>query len=70
MTNRRNYLYLRNGKLKGGGIPPHYVDEKNKEIVFHIPSGYPATLFIPTWMRAFQSITKVVVFAVKKPSTS
>ena len=48
MTNRRNYPRLRNGKLEGGGIPPHYVDEKNKEVVFHIPSGYPATLGIPT----------------------
>ena len=55
MTNRRNYPRLRNGKLEGGGIPPHYVDEKNKEVVFHIPSGYPATLGIPTWMRPFPS---------------
>ena len=32
MTNRRNYPRLRNGKLEGGGIPPHHVDEKNKEV--------------------------------------
>ncbi len=36
MNNRRNYPRLRNGKLEGGGIPPHYVDEKNKEVLFHI----------------------------------
>ena len=55
MTNRRNYPRLRSGKLEGGGIPPHYVNEKKKEVVFHIPSGNPATLGIPTWMRAFSS---------------
>ena len=55
MTNRTNYPRLRNGKLEGGGIPPHYVDEKNKEVVFHIPGGFPVTLGIPTWMKAFPS---------------
>jgi hypothetical protein len=33
-------------------IPPHYVDNKRKEIVFLIPSGYPMTLGIPTWVKA------------------
>ena len=33
MTNRNRYPRMRNGKLEGGGIPLHYVDEKNKEIV-------------------------------------
>ena len=53
MTNRRNYPRLRNGKLEGGGIPPHYVDEKNKEVVFHLKGGYPVTMAIPTWMKSF-----------------
>ena len=53
MTNRRNYPRLRNGKLEGGGLPPHFIDEKNKEVVFHIKGGYPVTMAIPTWMQSF-----------------
>ena len=55
MTNRNGYPRLRNGKLEGGGLPPHYIDEKKKEVVFHIKGGFPTTLAIPTWMRAFPS---------------
>ena len=53
MTNRNRYPRMRNGKLEGGGMPPHFIDEKKKEVVFHIPGGFPTTLAIPTWMRAF-----------------
>ena len=55
MTSRRNYPRLRSGKLEGGGIPTHYLDDKNKEVVFLIPSGYSATIGIPKWIRAFSS---------------
>tara|TARA_R100001082_G_scaffold107489_1_gene81442 strand:- start:304 stop:495 length:192 start_codon:yes stop_codon:yes gene_type:complete len=33
-------------------IPPHFIDEKNKDVVFHIPGGFPATMGIPTWMKS------------------
>ena len=36
-------------------IPPHYIDEKNKEVVFHIKGGFPTTMAIPTWMKSFPS---------------
>ena len=36
MTKRKNYPRLRNGKLEGTGMPPHFIDEKKKEVVFHI----------------------------------
>ena len=34
-------------------IPPHFVDKKNKEVVFHLKGGYPVTMAIPTWMKSF-----------------
>jgi len=36
-------------------IPPHYIDEKNKEVVFHIKGGYPVTAALPKWMQRFPS---------------
>ena len=33
MTKRKNYPRLRNGKLEGTGMPPHFIDEKKKEVV-------------------------------------
>ncbi len=53
MTNSRNYPRLRNGKLEGGGMPPHFIDERKKEVVFHIPGVFPVTMAIPTWMKSF-----------------
>jgi hypothetical protein len=29
-------------------LPPHFIDEKNKEVVFHLKGGYPVTMAIPT----------------------
>tara|TARA_B100001250_G_C19633558_1_gene714882 strand:+ start:111 stop:254 length:144 start_codon:yes stop_codon:yes gene_type:complete len=29
---RKNYPRLRNGKLEGKGLPPHFVDEKRKRL--------------------------------------
>ena len=34
-------------------LPPHVIDEKNKEVVFHLKGGYPVTMAIPTWMKSF-----------------
>ena len=34
-------------------LPPHFIDEKNKEVVFHLKGGYPVTMAIPTWMKSF-----------------
>ena len=53
MTNRRNYPRLRNGKSEGTGMPPHFIDEKKKEVVFHSPGGFPVVMAIPTWMKYF-----------------
>ncbi len=39
MTKRKNYPRLRNEKLEGTGMPPHFIDEKKKEVLFHIPAG-------------------------------
>ena len=36
-------------------LPPHYIDEKNKEVVFHIKGIYPVTMAIATWMKSFPS---------------
>ena len=33
-------------------IPTHFVDKKNKEVVFHLKGGYPVTMVIPT-MKSF-----------------
>ena len=32
-------------------LPPHFVDKKNKEIVFHLKGDYPVSIAIPTWMK-------------------
>ena len=53
MTNKNRYPRMRNGNVEGGGLPPHYLDEKNKEVVFHIKGGFPTTMAIPTWMKNF-----------------
>ena len=34
-------------------LPPHFIDEKNKEVVFHIKGGHPVTMAITTWMESF-----------------
>ena len=36
MTNKNRYPRMRNGNVEGGGLPPHYWGEKNKQVVFHI----------------------------------
>ena len=37
----------------GMSLPPHFVDEKNKEVIFHIKGGHPITMAISTWMKSF-----------------
>ncbi len=61
MTNRNNYPRLRNGKLEGGGLPPYFVLDSKKQVVFHIKGGFPTTMAIPTWMKRFPSDYKGVV---------
>ena len=34
-------------------IPRHFVDQKNKQVVFHIKGGYSISTEVPTWMGAF-----------------
>tara|TARA_Y100001968_G_C18723606_1_gene421282 strand:- start:214 stop:444 length:231 start_codon:yes stop_codon:yes gene_type:complete len=52
MTKRKNYPRLREEKSEGTGMPPDFIDEKKKEVVFHIPRGFPVVLAI-TWMESF-----------------
>ncbi len=33
-------------------LPPHFIDEKDKEFVLHLKGGYPVTMAIPTWMQS------------------
>ena len=42
-------------------LPPHFLDEKKKEVVFHIKGGFPVNMGIPTWMKAFPPEYKGVV---------
>ena len=42
-------------------LPPHFLDEKKKEVVFHIKGGFPVTMGIPTCMKAFPPEYKGVV---------
>ena len=51
-------------------LPPHFIDEKNKEVVFHIKGTFPVQLAIPTWMQSFPKGLRVLPVAVKKLSTS
>ena len=34
-------------------LPPHFIDEKNKEVVFHIKGAYPVMMAISTFMQSF-----------------
>jgi len=34
-------------------LPQHFIDEKKKEVVFHIKAGYSVTMAIPTWIKSF-----------------
>ena len=34
-------------------LPPHFIDEKKKEVIFHIKGGYPVTMAIPSFMQSF-----------------
>ena len=34
-------------------LPPHFIDEKKKEVVFHLKGTFPVQLVIPTWMQSF-----------------
>ena len=42
-------------------LPPHFMDEKNKQVVFHLKGAYPATMAMPTWMMSFPDDYKGVV---------
>ena len=61
MTNRRNYPRLRKGKLERSGLPPHFIIESKKEVVFHIKGGFPTTMAIPAFMKKFPEGYKGVV---------
>ena len=41
-------------------IPPHFIDEKKKEVVFHLKGTFLVQLAIPTWMKSFQDDFKGV----------
>tara|TARA_B100000700_G_C14394406_1_gene556284 strand:- start:195 stop:383 length:189 start_codon:yes stop_codon:yes gene_type:complete len=35
------------------GIPPHFILEQKKEVVFHVPGAYPIFLALNKWMEYF-----------------
>ena len=41
-------------------LPPHFIDEKNKEVVFHVKGGYSVTMAMSIWMKSFQEDFKGV----------
>ena len=43
----------RTNKLKGEWMPANKVNHDLKEVYFYIPSGYPTTMGIPTWIKRF-----------------
>jgi len=47
--------------MKIPSIPPHFLNENKKEVVFHIKGGFPVTKAIPTWMESFPAEYKGVV---------
>ena len=42
-------------------LPTHFMDEKNKQVVFHLKGAYPATMAMTTWMMSFPNDYKGVV---------
>jgi len=42
-------------------LPPHFLDEQNKEVVFHIKGVLPVTMEMPKWMQSFPPEYKGVV---------
>ena len=61
MTNRNKFPRLRNGNLEGGGLPPYFVLDSKKQVVFHIKGGFPTTMAIPIWIKRFPSDYKGMV---------
>ena len=47
-------------------LPPHFIDAKKKEVVFHIKGGYPVTMSIPTWMKSFPDEYKGISYRYKE----
>ena len=52
---------MRNANVEEGSMPPHYLDERNKEVVFHIKGGFSTSMAIPTWMKNFPDEYKGLV---------
>ena len=42
-------------------LPPHFIDAKKKEVVFHIKGGHPVTMRIDTWMKSFPAEYKGMI---------
>ena len=47
--------------MKIPSIPPHFLNENKKEVVFHIKGGFPVSKAIPTWMESFPAGYKGLV---------
>ena len=41
-------------------LPPHFIDEKNKEVIFHIKGVYPVTMAMPIFIQSFSDNYKAV----------
>ena len=40
-------------RMKTSGMPPHFIIEKEKEVVFLIRGGFPATFALGNYMKNF-----------------
>ena len=47
-------------------LPPHLIDQKNKEVVFHIKGGHPVKMAIPAWMKSFPDDYKGITCRYKE----
>ncbi|MBW3050149.1 hypothetical protein DNJ72_08335 [Prochlorococcus marinus XMU1403] len=41
-------------------LPPHFLDEKKKEVAFYLTGTFPVQLAIPPWMQSFPECFKGV----------
>tara|TARA_B100000965_G_C19088759_1_gene539635 strand:+ start:64 stop:246 length:183 start_codon:yes stop_codon:yes gene_type:complete len=42
-------------------LPPHFIDENNKEVVFHIKGAYSVKMAFSIWMKSFPDDLKGIL---------
>ena len=51
-------------------LSPHFIDEKYKELVFHIKSSYPGKIAMIPWVSLTPITNTVCLVAMNKTCTS